>query len=739
MPKEARSSTRDGKDILNVLYETWRDESKGQRIIGAWMCGLAVASIWGIYIKRKIRIASRKEAKPHTTTITRKLPSSFLLKSLENSQLNDKEDDIKMDREVSLISEDETPHDADKKALDSSNDAHFSTFRCVLDIGIPSIWCAPILWSTLLSTSLIWKTSNVSSVNDCIGLMGELLVVKKWKSLADETMEFAIKTVYASASVATVKLLSDLLSLSLRDKLTTYILDKYGSTMQQISFLYHTKTKISNIDARICNDVNKWSLCYSQCFISFCKPIIDVTVYSNKLTQRIGILYFTQCMFYFVISSMWTRSILPSYSSMKKETSKYEAVFMKHNQRIVEYVEEIHFLRGIECEIHILNDAYYKLYNKLSVISIYDCVYTFSQNYMVRYLGILVSFVSLLPMIKNEKKPTEFLLNNLHDLVNIGLAFRDLMRSSKQFEELKGISARIMELTQRLKYELEAQQNDHHFDGIDEYDEDEDEYQIKVKPNRTKPKNIDIYKDEYDEYQDAFDTKHHVKKEKELIVFRDVRIETPDGKYVILNKFNFSMNANENVLICGQNGAGKSSLIRCISGLWNITKGKMRIHNNRLSNRDMYFLPSRTYLVPGVSIKEQLMYPDISSASEVSDETVIETLNACGLGQLVDYLEDHLDDIALDDVFWSNLSDGERQLICLCRCLMRNPQPKIAFIDEAFSNLAQDKIHWFYDKLSEKGITAVTITHNINNVKQYHDVVLTIHGDGEGAYDIKTT
>eukprot|EP01084_Bolivina_argentea_P221328 374897_1 len=140
--------------------------------------------------------------------------------------------------------------------------------------------------------------------------MGELLVVKKWKSLADETMEFAIKTVYASASVATVKLLSDLLSLSLRDKLTTYILDKYGSTMQQISYLYHTKTKISNIDARICSDVNKWSLCYSQCFISFCKPIIDVTVYSNKLTQRIGILYFTQCMFYFVISSMWTRSIL---------------------------------------------------------------------------------------------------------------------------------------------------------------------------------------------------------------------------------------------------------------------------------------------------------------------------------------------------------------------------------------------------------------------------------------------
>eukprot|EP01084_Bolivina_argentea_P164798 286462_1 len=365
---------RDGNDILNIVYETWRNETKGQKIIGCWIGGIVIASIWGIYIKRRLSLSRQKE---NETRITKKLPSSFLLKTDKNLEL--KFDDCQSD-----IDHDETPQEETENDSDKNN---IGTFREVLDIGIPSIQI-PIIHG-LISTSLIWESSNISSVNDSIGKMGELLVCKKWVKLSISTMDFAIKTVYASLATSTVNFLSSLLTLLLRNNLTKYFIsskfiNKYGNK-ENISHLYHCKQDIIDIDNRICDDISEFCIKYSLCFISMIKPIITVTIYSNKLIDRIGIYYF-QCIFYFIISSLWTRSILPSSSFMKQNLLKYESQFKNNNKRIIEYVEEIHYLYGIETESKILLNSYNLLYNKLSSQSIYDLIYSFIQNDIVRYL-----------------------------------------------------------------------------------------------------------------------------------------------------------------------------------------------------------------------------------------------------------------------------------------------------------------------------------------------------------------
>lgn len=234
-----RPTNNKRNDILKVLYETWRDDSKGQKIIGCWIGGVVAVSIWGIYIKRKWK---SYEVKP--PPITRRKPDSFLLKNREISEDIDGTDESK-ETEDDLIEneddetpngltpfgDDELPSNGDRKMTDSA------AFHRILSLGIPSILSPPILWGSLLWTALIWRTSAVSTVNDSIGSMGELLVNKKWKSLSFSTMDFAVKTLTASFAISTVDLLSNLLALSLRDAVTMSLSRRYGSGIVAIASL----------------------------------------------------------------------------------------------------------------------------------------------------------------------------------------------------------------------------------------------------------------------------------------------------------------------------------------------------------------------------------------------------------------------------------------------------------------------------------------------------------------------
>ena len=412
---------------------------------------------------------------------------------------------------------------------------------------------------------------------------------------------------------------------------------------------------------------------------------------------------------------------------------EFEAAFQRHNERIVEFAEEIHFLKGIDTEIAILDESYCSLYGALCSLSGYEWVCAVTRNYIVRYLGILASFCSLLPMISTEKQPTEFLLNNLHDLVQIGLAFRDLMRSAKEFDAVKGISVRINDLDHVLNHYLEqsapqraAALFEPKLDAESQCDDDDEYEDERFAAN---PMNSDL---------SPKSVSH-----REALCFEEVSIETPDRSKVLMSALNLSINLGQNLVISGPNGSGKSSLYRVVSGLWQCTKGRIRV---KVESDDIGFLSSRSYLVPGLSIKEQVLYPDVarfrslsaqSQNEEISDETVIEILNECGLGKLVDFMDDIDDSAHCTEQFWMNLSDGEKQLIALCRAILK--KPKLLFVDEALSNLSHDRIHWFFKKLEAENITAVTITHcpDAPHIARYHKMKLTLSGDGRGSYSVE--
>ena len=198
---------------------------------------------------------------------------------------------------------------------------------------------------------------------------------------------------------------------------------------------------------------------------------------------------------------------------------------------------------------------------------------------------------------------------------------------------------------------------------------------------------------------------------------KNLTIQTPDRKKNLTRGLNFTLAPGQSVLIMGESGAGKSSLLRTIAGLWQSGNGSIERPNiNHLT-----FLPQRPYLVQG-TLREQLVYPQ--SPEGADDRLVIEALKKVNLTELLDRVEGDLGRI--ED--WTNiLSLGEQQRISFARIFLNKPQ--IAFLDEATSALDERNEQLLYRNLLETGISFVSVGHR-STLKEFHDFLIVLGRDG---------
>jgi putative ATP-binding cassette transporter len=197
----------------------------------------------------------------------------------------------------------------------------------------------------------------------------------------------------------------------------------------------------------------------------------------------------------------------------------------------------------------------------------------------------------------------------------------------------------------------------------------------------------------------------------------DLTIETPDHQKVLTRDLNFTLPPGRSVLIMGESGTGKSSLLRTIAGLWQSGKGTIERPNiNRL-----IFLPQRPYMVQG-SLRQQLLYPQSKNGTD--DQLIIWALNKINLTGVLDRVEGDLGRV--ED--WTNiLSLGEQQRISFARIFLSKPQ--IAFLDEATSALDESNEQLLYRNLMETGASYVSVGHR-STLKVFHDFLIVLDKDG---------
>jgi putative ATP-binding cassette transporter len=205
------------------------------------------------------------------------------------------------------------------------------------------------------------------------------------------------------------------------------------------------------------------------------------------------------------------------------------------------------------------------------------------------------------------------------------------------------------------------------------------------------------------------------------LALESLTLHPPQSERVLIKELSLSLKPGDALLITGDSGCGKSSLLRAIAGLWHTGSGV--IHHPPLE--DFFFLPQQPYLQPG-TLRSQLIYP--SAQSSLSDEQLLGILEQVHLPQLAERVGGLN---AVQD--WEKLlSVGEQQRLAFGRVLVH--QPGIVILDEATSALDSGNEASLYERLRDSGTTLISIAHRAE-VLRHHTHVLRLMG--EGAWEVQ--
>jgi ATP-binding cassette, subfamily C (CFTR/MRP), member 1 len=198
---------------------------------------------------------------------------------------------------------------------------------------------------------------------------------------------------------------------------------------------------------------------------------------------------------------------------------------------------------------------------------------------------------------------------------------------------------------------------------------------------------------------------------KGVLEFQEVKMRYRDGLPLVLKGISLAVKSGEKIGIVGRTGAGKTSLTTALFRLADLAGGKILIDGIDLSSLSVQYVRSKLAIIPqDPVIFDGSIRRNLDPSEVATDEDLWDVLRRVHLTTTVTDMGG-LDACVTEE--GSNMSAGQRQLLCIGRALLR--KAKILLLDEASSSIDMETDHLLQNTIREEFVdcTVLTIAHRL--------------------------
>ena len=210
-----------------------------------------------------------------------------------------------------------------------------------------------------------------------------------------------------------------------------------------------------------------------------------------------------------------------------------------------------------------------------------------------------------------------------------------------------------------------------------------------------------------------------------------IRFENYSVRYrptteIVLKNLNFEINGNEKIGVVGRTGSGKSTICLCLFRILEPLNGTIYIDDEDITKIGLDILRKNLTIIPqDPCLMEGSLKYNIDPFDKAEDEEIVTILKKIGF----EYTE--TDQQILNrkiEQGGSNLSVGEKQLLCIARAILR--KTKIVVMDEATANIdmkTEEKIQKALQYVLNNS-TVITVAHRIKTIIDYDKILVLNNG-----------
>lgn len=205
------------------------------------------------------------------------------------------------------------------------------------------------------------------------------------------------------------------------------------------------------------------------------------------------------------------------------------------------------------------------------------------------------------------------------------------------------------------------------------------------------------------------------------IRFQDVSFRYPNSTEYVLKHVSFEMEAGKHYAMVGSNGAGKSTIIKILLGLYDSYEGKIFVDETDMRSleaarkKSLFSAVYQDFAAYQISLRDNIR---LGSNAPLSEQEIVKAVRELQLDDLAESLPKGLDN-PLGRILEGgcDISGGQWQRVAIARCAV-NPAP-VRILDEptaALDPLSESRIYENFSKIS-KDKTTIVISHRLGSTK----------------------